>query len=211
MTDFLYPFIDSEERDPGALLRQLATSVASKTEESLQLSRSVVEGEAERIGAAALQMADRLGAGGQLLTFGNGGSTADADALAAFIAGPGRHLPARSLVEDPGIVTAIGNDVGFDLVFSRQIIAYGRPGDIAAGFSTSGNSTNLIKAFEQARLQGMLTIGMAGYDGGEMARCPSIDHCFVVPSQSVHRIQEAQSALILALGRAVVGRLAEQQ
>jgi D-sedoheptulose 7-phosphate isomerase len=209
MTDFLYPFIESEEQDPVALLRQLSTSVDTKTDESIQLSRAVVEREADRIEAVAQEMAERFRAGGQLLTFGNGGSTADADAFAALIAGGDRRLPARSLVEDPGIITAIGNDVGFDLVFSRQVIAYGRTGDMAAGFSTSGNSANLIKAFDQARSQGLLTIGLAGYDGGEMGRGTSIDHCFVVPSQSVHRIQEAQSALILALGRAVIRRCAE--
>ncbi len=101
-------------------------------------------------------------------------------------------------------MTALGNDVGFELVFSRQLIAHGRPHDIAMGFSTSGNSDNLMRAFAEARKQGMLTVGIAGTDGGRMAAEGSpVEQCFVVRSDSVHRIQESQAALNNALWAAV--------
>ena len=107
-------------------------------------------------------------------------------------------------------MTALGNDVGFELVFSRQLIAHGRPTDIAMGFSTSGNSDNLMRAFAEARKQGMLTVGIAGgLDGGRMAAEGSpVERCFVVRSDSVHRIQESQAALNVALWAAVQKALA---
>ena len=113
-------------------------------------------------------MAERFAAGGRLFTFGNGGSATDAEAVAHLYTEPpwGRALPARSLAEDQAVMTALGNDVGFELVFSRQLIAHGRADDIAMGFSTSGNSDNLMRAFAEARKQGMLTVGIAGTDGG---------------------------------------------
>ena len=155
-------------------------------------------------------MARLLRAGGRLFTFGNGGSSTDAASLAALFAAPpwGRALPARSLVEDTAIVTALGNDVGFDLVFSRQLIAHARAGDIAIGLSTSGNSRNVMAACTEARRRGLLTVGLAGYDGGEMAASPDIDHCLVVSSDSVHRVQEAQAAVSFSLWSAVQDRLA---
>ena len=93
------------------------------------------------------------------------------------------------------VVTALANDVGFDVVFARQLAAFGRPGDIAVGLSTSGNSDNLVRAFEEASRRGLLTIGLAGYEGGKMAELDTIDYLFVVPSSSVHRIQEAQTTV----------------
>ncbi len=97
------------------------------------------------------------------------------------------------------MLTALANDVGFELVFARQLIAHARPGDIAIGFSTSGGSVNVLRAFEEARRRGLLTIGLCGYDGGAMAASDDIDHCLVVRSDSVHRIQETQAALIFEL------------
>jgi D-sedoheptulose 7-phosphate isomerase len=113
-------------------------------------------------------------------------------------------LPARSLVDDQAIVTALANDVGFELVFSRQLIAHARPGDIAMGFSTSGSSTNVLRAMGEARRRGVLTIGLAGYGGGAMAASGQLDHCLVVESDSVHRVQEAQAALVRELRDRVV-------
>ena len=125
-------------------------------------------------------MADRFAAGGRLFTFGNGGSSTDAASLAALFApaavGRVRCRRAR-LVDDSAVLTALGNDVGFDLVFSRQLIAHAARGDIAIGLSTSGNSRNLLHAFEEAARRGLLTIGIAGYDGGEMARSTHVQHC----------------------------------
>lgn len=210
MTDFLYPFIESDERDAAGLLADLAASAEAKEAESRALAADTLERLAGEVAAVAEAMAARLASGGRVLTFGNGGSANDAAALAALMArrDRGRPLPARNLAADPGVLSALGNDVGFELVFSRQVIAHGRPADVAVGFSTSGNSANLLAAFAEAKRLGMLTVGFAGYDGGEMARSDAVDHCLVVRSQSVHRIQEAQSALCLALWSALRDRLA---
>ena len=87
------------------------------------------------------------------------------------------------------------NDIGVDVVFARQLAAFGGRNDIAIGLSTSGNSENLLRAFDEAARRGMLTIGLAGYYGGKMAELDSIDYLFVAPSASIHRIQEAQTTI----------------
>ncbi len=142
-------------------------------------------------------MARRFAAGGRLFTFGNGGSSTDAATLAALFASPpaARPLPAWSLTADQAVLTALGNDVGFDLVFARQLIARARDADIAVAMSTSGNSADLLLALREAHSRGMYTIGFTGYDGGAFIDNPDVDVCFVVQSQSVHRIQEAQALL----------------
>jgi len=200
-TGFLYPFIEEEERDPSSLLTALAQSAGVKALETAALSQESLAAYGKELKVIAQQMADRFRAGGRLFAFGNGGSATDAAGLAALFAEPphGVGLPARSLVQDEAIVTALGNDVGFELVFSRQLIAYARAHDIAVGYSTSGNSDNVIRAFKEANSRGLLTIGFAGYEGGAMAACSELDHCLVVRSSSVHRIQESQSALSYAL------------
>jgi D-sedoheptulose 7-phosphate isomerase len=210
VSDFLYPFLTDEPTDVGALVADLAGSARSKAADSAAIRAATLQREAAVIDAGAAAMADRLDAGGRLFTIGNGGSSTDAASVASLFASPpwGRALPARCLVENAAVLTALGNDVGFDLVFSRQMIAHGRPGDTVIGLSTSGNSRNLFTAFHEARSRDILTIGFAGYDGGEMGRSDDVDHCLVVRSDSVHRIQEAQSALAFALWSAVQDRLA---
>jgi D-sedoheptulose 7-phosphate isomerase len=180
-------------------------------EESCRLRRTTLDDCDGLIEAAAAGMAERFRHGGRLFAFGNGGSATDADGTVALFQDPpaGRPLPARSLVADPAVLTALANDVGYDLVFSRQIIAHARPGDIAIGFSTSGGSVNVIQAFEEASRRQLLTIGLCGYDGGAMAGSAALDYCLVVRSASVHRIQEAQDAVALALWRAVQRHLGE--
>ena len=116
---------------------------------------------------------------------------------------PGKSLPAWSLAADQAILTALGNDVGFDLIFARQLIARAKAGDIAIAMSTSGNSPNLLAALAEARQRGLYTVGFAGYDGGAFADNPNVDACFIVRSQSVHRIQEAQALLGYQLWLAV--------
>jgi D-sedoheptulose 7-phosphate isomerase len=211
VTNFLYPFLEGEHPDVPALLADLADSASAKAADSMALAIATLEREGEHIAALAQEMAERLGAGGRLFTFGNGGSSTDAASLAALFAAPpwGRALPARCLVEDTAVLTALGNDVGFDLVFSRQLIAHAREGDIAIGLSTSGNSRNVMVACSEARRRGLLTVGLAGYDGGEMAASPDIDHCLVVSSDSVHRVQEAQAAVSFSLWSAVQDHLAD--
>jgi D-sedoheptulose 7-phosphate isomerase len=209
-TGFLYPFIESEERHPGPLVAQLATSARAKMAESRALRVATLEGCDRLLGDAAEAMADRFRSGGRLLAFGNGGSATDAEGTVALFANPprGRPLPARSLVDDRAVLTALANDVGFDLVFSRQIMALGRTADIAVGFSTSGDSVNVLRALEEASRRRLLTVGLCGYDGGAMANS-GIDHCLVVRSHSVHRIQEAQNALALRLWSLVQDHLGD--
>jgi D-sedoheptulose 7-phosphate isomerase len=197
MTNFLYPFLDAEERDQDALLRDLAASAKAKAVESAALRAATVAANAELITAAAAEMASRFAAGGRMFAFGNGGSSTDVATLVALFArppvSPARPLPAWSLAADQAILTALGNDVGFDLVFARQLIARGGRGDIAVAMSTSGSSRDLMAGLREAHARGMYTVGFAGYDGGEFATSSDVDVCFTVRSQSVHRIQEAQA------------------
>jgi D-sedoheptulose 7-phosphate isomerase len=212
-TNFLYPFIDAQEDDPKSLLADLAASAQAKAAESLGLRRSTLEANTELIGSAAAEMARRFSTGGRLFTFGNGGSCTDCTTLARLFARPpvGKPLPAWSLTADQAIMTALGNDVGFELVFARQLIARGKAGDIAIAMSTSGSSPNLMAALKEARHRGMFTVGFAGYDGGQFAKSPDVDACFVVRSQSVHRIQESQALLGYQLWLAVHEQMATQQ
>ncbi|BBX66269.1 phosphoheptose isomerase [Mycobacterium saskatchewanense] len=208
-TNFLYPFIDAEEDDPTSLLADLAASARAKAAESLALRRSTLEANADLLGRAASEMARRFAAAGRLFTFGNGGSCTDSTTLAALFARPsvGTGLPAWSLTADQAILTALGNDVGFELVFARQLIARAQAGDIAIAMSTSGNSPNLLAGLAEARRRGVYTVGFAGYDGGAFASDPNVDACFTVRSQSVHRIQESQALLGYQLWLAVHDRL----
>lgn len=142
--------------------------------------------------AAAKAMSDCLRAGSKLLFFGNGGSAADAQHLAAEFVGrfvlERRGLPAVALTTDSSILTAVGNDYGFDRIFSRQIEALGQAGDVAIGLSTSGNSPNVVAALQQARRQNLKTIGLAGRDGGQLRHCSDIP--LVVASPNTARVQE---------------------
>ncbi len=136
---------------------------------------------------------DRYQAGNKLLIAGNGGSAADAQHIAAeFVSRfnfdrPG--LPALALTTDTSILTAIGNDYGYDQLFRRQIEANGVGGDIFLGISTSGNSPNILQALEAARQKGIMTFGLTGKSGGKMRDL--CDHCLCVPSENTPRIQEA--------------------
>jgi D-sedoheptulose 7-phosphate isomerase len=211
--DFLYPFIKADERDAGALLLDLSQSARAKATTSAELRRVTLDQSAVAIAHAAEAMSDRFARGGRLFVFGNGGSSTDAASLAALFIQPpsGQPLPARNLVDDSAVLTALGNDVGFDLVFSRQLIAYAGADDIAIGLSTSGNSRNLLHAFTEAADRGLLTIGIAGYSGGEMAQSPHVQHCLVVNADSVHRIQETQAALGFTLWREVQARMSNSE
>jgi D-sedoheptulose 7-phosphate isomerase len=198
----LYPFLYGDTgQDLGSVLEEVRRSTREKAAEIAALRRSVLEKEAGNLTACAAAMAERFRAGGRLYTFGNGGSSTDAQEVAtAFLCPPsGRALPALSLTSDVAVVTALSNDVGFEVVFSRQIGAFGRPADIAFALSTSGGSANVIAALEEASRRGMLTVGLAGYSGGKMAELDALDYLFVVPSASVHRIQEAQTTIYHAL------------
>lgn len=210
-TSFLYPFLEAEERDAGPLLADLAASAQAKSVESARLRRATLAAARDTLSAAAAEMARRFRAGGRMFAFGNGGSATDVATLVALFARPpgGRALPAWSLAADQAILTALGNDVGFELVFARQLIARGEPGDIAVALSTSGSSADLTAGLREAKRQNMYTVGFAGYDGGTFAASPDVDACFVVRAQSVHRIQEAQAFLGHRLWAAVHAAVTE--
>jgi D-sedoheptulose 7-phosphate isomerase len=212
-TGFLYPFIDSEERDASRLLVELATSAREKFVTSQELRATTLEGSSGALRRAGTALADAFRHGGRLFAFGNGGSATDAEGAVELFRHPprGRPLPAVSLVDDQAVLTALANDVGFDLVFARQVIAHGRPGDMAIGFSTSGNSVSVLTAFEESARRGLLTIGFSGYDGGAMASSGAIQHCLVVRSDSVHRIQETQDGLLVELWSLVQNDLASDR
>jgi D-sedoheptulose 7-phosphate isomerase len=130
--------------------------------------------------------------GNKALLFGNGGSAADAQHIAAEFVGrfgfDRPALPALALSVNTSCVTAIGNDYGFDQVFSRQIEAIARPGDVAIGITTSGKSPNVLRAVTAARKIGLHTVGLTGRSGGKLKEC--VDHCICVPSDETPRIQE---------------------
>jgi D-sedoheptulose 7-phosphate isomerase len=194
----LYPFLYSGTADVSAVLEQVRQSTVAKAEEILRLRRQVLAADGARLLQCAQELAGRFAAGGRLLAFGNGGSATDAQQLATMFLYPGgtaTPLPAQSLASDASVLTALSNDIGVDVVFARQIAAFGGATDIAVGLSTSGNSDNLLRAFDEASRRGMLTVGIAGYSGGKMAELDSIDYLFVAPSSSVHRIQEAQTTM----------------
>ncbi len=196
-TDFLYPFIEGAPEDPQALLVDLAASARGKAEVSARLQKDSLEEYEDQIQAAGAKMADRFSRGGRLYTFGNGGSSTDAATLATLFCRPalGRPVPAWSLAADQAVVTALGNDVGFELIFSRQVIAHSKPVDIVVALSTSGNSDDLMVALTEAKHRGLLTIGFAGHSGGSMSTSDDVDYCFTVHSQSIHRIQESHARL----------------
>ncbi|MDP8927793.1 MAG: SIS domain-containing protein [Actinomycetota bacterium] len=193
----LYPFLYAGDTDLDDVLAEVRRSTVAKAQEIVRLREQVLDQYGAQLAECAQAMADSFAAGGRLLAFGNGGSSTDAqDVSSMFLQGDGgRPLPALSLAADIAVVTALSNDIGFDVVFARQLAAMGRPGDIALGLSTSGNSGNLVSAFEEAARRGMVTVGIAGGQGGKMAEADTIEHLFVIPSASVHRIQEAQTTV----------------
>jgi D-sedoheptulose 7-phosphate isomerase len=160
--------------------------------ESSNLKDSFVGENLEGIVSVIEAITAALKAGNKILLFGNGGSAADAQHLAAefvnrfIIERP--PLPAIALSTDTSIITSIGNDYDFSEIFSKQIRAIGQAGDVAWGISTSGSSPNVIKALELAKKMGMITIGLTGKDGGQMMKI--VDHSLNVSSTSTPRIQE---------------------
>lgn len=198
----LYPFLYAACSDLSAVMEQVRASTAAKAEEILHLRRLVCERDGSRLAECARRVAYQFSVGGRLFAFGNGGSATDAQQVATLFLHPGGDapaLPAFALSSDTAVVTALANDIGVDVVFARQIAAFGGPDDIAVGLSTSGNSANVLRAFDEASRLGMLTVGLAGYEGGKMAEADSIDYLFVAPSASVHRIQEAQTTIYQVL------------
>jgi D-sedoheptulose 7-phosphate isomerase len=199
-----YPFLfEGGKASAEEVLAQVRHSTLEKCREVVALRRVTLESSRERIVRAGQAMAQAFARGATLLAFGNGGSTTDAQDLVADLLTPPfaswSPLPAIALPNDSAVVTAVGNDVGFENIYTRQIIALGRAGDIACGISTSGNSTNVLLALEQAKKQGLLTVALTGYDGGKIMRSVAVDFCMNVPSDHIPRIQEAQATVYHAL------------
>ena len=169
-------------------LQEVLNSFRTGTDLRNQVARDC----GENIVDAAALIAQCLRSGGKLLFFGNGGSAADAQHLAAEFVGRFRierqALPAIALTTDSSILTAVGNDYGFEQIFVRQVQALGRPGDVAIGISTSGNSPNVTGAIKEATKQDLKTIGLAGKDGGSLAKC--VDVSITVTSTNTARVQE---------------------
>lgn len=195
----LYPFLYGGRPDAAGVQAGLRQSLRQKAEESVQVKRRFFEDNADAVVATAEAIAAVYRGQGRLYTMGNGGSSCDAAHIAVEFQHPvtaGRPaLPAENLSSDTAVMTAVGNDIGFEHIYLRQILAHGRPGDGLIGVSTSGSSANLMAAFDTAKKLGLTTIGLAGMSGGEMARSPSLDHCLVVPTDSIHRIQECHVAV----------------
>lgn len=208
-----YPFLfEGGKASIEDVLAQVRHSTLEKCREVIALRRATLEHSGQQIVATGQAMARAFANGATLLAFGNGGSTTDAQDLVAELLNPPfpgwSSLPAIALTNDIAVVTAVANDVGFDNVYARQVIAFGRPGDIAFGISTSGNSTNVLVALGQAKKQGLLTVGLAGYDGGKMLHSTAVDFCINSPSDHIPRIQEAQATIyhsLLEVIQALIG------
>ncbi|MBM4275907.1 MAG: D-sedoheptulose 7-phosphate isomerase [Deltaproteobacteria bacterium] len=170
----------------------LLARVRGAVAESVRLKERFAAEQGEKVAAAARMLAEALGAGGKIMLFGNGGSAADAQHLAAEFVNRFQierpPLAALALTTDTSILTAVGNDYGFLEVFAKQVRALGRPGDVAWGLSTSGESPNVVEGLRAARQVGLKTLALSGRDGGPVAA--QADLALVVPSRNTPRIQE---------------------
>jgi D-sedoheptulose 7-phosphate isomerase len=175
-------------------------STIRKGQDVIALRRAI---DVAEIGRCAAEVRERLSRGGRLLAFGNGGSSTDAQDVAFDLAALG--WPALALTDDAATVTAVGNDVGFDNVFARQLIALARPHDVALAISTSGSSPNVIAGLEEARRRGLLTCALTGYDGGRLAELGWLDHLLIARSDYIPRLQEAHATMYHLLVEAVGG------
>jgi D-sedoheptulose 7-phosphate isomerase len=197
---FLYPFLADQEHDLEAVLDDVAGSAVLKAREVCDLREATLQSGDGALAAAAAALRGALDAGGRLMALGNGGSATDAtDVVADFAMPPaGGGWPARpalDLTADAAILTAIANDIGVEAIFARQIIAHGRAGDMLLVLSTSGSSASAVDALAQARRQGLASIALVGYDGGQIGSGALADHVIVAPSQHIPRIQEAQATV----------------
>ncbi|MDQ3785079.1 MAG: SIS domain-containing protein [Actinomycetota bacterium] len=191
-SSFLYPFLKGAETDLAGVVSEISRSILQKADDVVALRAGSMD--PEGLLETAGLIAGRIEGGGKVLVFGNGGSATDAQDLVGDLVAPpcdGSPIRAVSLTNDSAVLTAIGNDIGFDNVFARQVIAYGRPGDVAVAISTSGGSRNVLAALDEARRRGLLTVGFAGYGGGRLAEV--CDRCHTVDADYIPRIQEAQA------------------
>jgi D-sedoheptulose 7-phosphate isomerase len=195
---FLYPFLGADEQDITRVVDEVATSIGAKAADDERLREEVAREQDDAIADAIQAIARRLADGATLLMFGNGGSATDANdwAIDCVSPPPGDGvIRALSLSVEAATITALANDIGTDAIFLRQLIAHGRPGDVAIAISTSGGSANVIAALEEARKRQMLTVALLGYDGGEIVRRKLADLPIVVRCDYIPRIQEVQASI----------------
>lgn len=211
----LYPFLHGTRQNAAHVDAALLESVRQKAADSATVKETFFRANDEAIVAAARSLAEVYERGGRLFTMGNGGSSCDAAHVAVEFQHPvtaGRPaLSAINLVADTAMLTAVGNDVGFAHIFVRQLIAQARSGDALIGISTSGNSDNLLAAFAKASELGLVTFGLTGGDGGKLKQNPDVLHCLIVPSDSIHRVQETHVALYHILWDLVHTLLADKR
>lgn len=193
--------LTTAESGVDKLNERFREKILRKCGESMEMKQRFFEKYAEQIETLSRDMAQRFSDGKKLLTMGNGGSLCDALHFAVEFTHPiiekRPAFPAISLMTDIATMTAVSNDNDYSRVFVDQLRLLGQPGDMALVVSTSGKSPNLIYALEEARQREMLTIAWAGKDGG---RFPNLaDYCFIVPSYSIHRIQEVHATLVHVL------------
>ena len=213
-SQLLYPMLSPRPAVDDAVVRELAAAPRQKSAESNRLRAQVLDEFGAAIVAAGRTVAGGFRRGGRLLAMGNGGSATSAADMVTELMAPadgGQPLPALCLTNDIAVVTGVANDVSFDDVFVRQLIALGRPHDVVLAVSTSGSSENLIRGLGEAGRRDLRTIALCGYDGGRIAREVAVDHCFIVRSSSVHRIQEVQMTVYHVLAEVVQRTLAEER
>jgi D-sedoheptulose 7-phosphate isomerase len=195
---FLYPFLGSAPQDATGLIAHVASSIKSKARDDERLRDAVADQAGETIVGAVRAIHQRIMAGGTLLLLGNGGSATDATDWALDCIDSPKGYPivaALSLAADAPTISAIANDVGQESTFVRQLIALAQPNDAIIAITTSGGSANIVAALIEARKRNLLTIGLAGYDGGEIARRQLADFTIVVPSDYIPRIQEVHASV----------------
>jgi D-sedoheptulose 7-phosphate isomerase len=197
-SSFLYPFLGKGQQPLEEVVEEVQDSMLQKAKEVNRLRATAAESEATAIAETAVAIAERVGRGGKLIAFGNGGSATDANDLVSDCVDPPSGfgvIPAISLSAESANITAIANDIGAEAIFARQLIAHARPEDVAIGISTSGGSSNILAALAEARKRGLLTVGIVGYDGGRIVGERLADHAVVVRSDYIPRIQEVQASI----------------
>ena len=197
-SSFLYPFLGKGQQPLEEVVKEVQDSMLLKAQEVNRLRATAAESEATAISETAVSIAERVGRGGKLIAFGNGGSATDANDLVSDCVDPPSGfgvIPAISLSAEPANITAIANDIGTEAIFARQLIAHAGPEDVAIGISTSGGSANILSALAEARRRGLLTVGIVGYDGGRIVGERLADHAVVVRSDYIPRIQEVQASI----------------
>ena len=197
-SSFLYPFLGKGQQPLEEVVQEVQNSMLQKVQEVNRLRTAAAESEGTAISQIAAAITERVGRGGKLIAFGNGGSATDANDLVSDFVDPPTGfdvIPAVSVSAEPANITAIANDIGTEAIFARQLIAHSRPEDVAVGISTSGGSANILVALAEARRRGLRTVGIVGYDGGRIVGERLVDHAVVVRSDYIPRIQEVQASI----------------